>query len=166
MTDLLSNGTGVYEMGMASNAIERVVVEVLAEKIGYDQEAAGFLTSGGSLANLTALLAARKAKASNEVWEEGHGAKLAVMVSAEAHYCIDRAARILGMGSEGIIKVPVDEHFKIRIDLLEEYYSQAQEQGFEVIALIGCASTTATGSYDDLEGLADFAEKTQSLVPH
>lgn len=158
MSDLLSNGTGVYEMGMASNAIEKVVVEFLAKKIGYVGDAAGFITSGGSLANLTALLAARKAKASKAVWEEGHGNKLAVLVSEEAHYCIDRAARILGMGAEGIIKVPVDEQFKIRTDLLGEYLAKAQKDGFEVIALIGCASSTATGSYDDLETLADFAE--------
>jgi len=159
MTDLLSNGTGVYEMGMASNALEKVLTDWLAQKIGFREDAAGFITSGGSLANLTALLAARKSKAPGNVWEAGHQEKLAVMVSSEAHYCIDRAARILGMGSEGIIKVPVDEFFKIRIDQLEPYYQKAKNEGFKVIALIGCACSTATGSYDPLEKMADFAEK-------
>lgn len=159
MTDLLSNGTGVYEMGMASNALERVLTEFLAQKIGFSTDAAGFLTSGGSLANLTALLAARKAKAPGKVWENGNQGNLAVLVSEEAHYCIDRAARILGLGTKGIIKVPVDEQFKIRIDLLEEALLKAGQEGLTVIALIGCASSTATGSYDDLEAMADFAKK-------
>jgi L-2,4-diaminobutyrate decarboxylase len=44
------------------------------------------------------------------------------MVSEEAHYCIDRAARIMGMGSEGIIKIPTNEKRQIRTDLLEKYY--------------------------------------------
>ncbi len=159
MSDLLSNGTGVYEMGMAANAIEKIITDKVAHRIGYNSDASGFLTSGGTLANLTALLAARKAKAPSAVWELGHREKLAVLVSEEAHYCIDRAARILGMGSEGIIKIPVDDHFKINTSLLNSYYNRAKSEGYHVIALIGCACSTATGSYDDLQSLADFAEE-------
>lgn len=158
VSDVLSNGTGVYEMGMASNALERVVTDWVAKKIGYNTDAAGLLTSGGSLANLTALLTARKAQAT-EVWEEGHNEQLAVLVSEEAHYCIDRAARIMGMGSKGIIKVPVNERYQIRTDLLEEYLQKAKTEGLKVIAVIGCAGSTATGSYDDLNALADFCKK-------
>ncbi|MEL7247355.1 MAG: pyridoxal-dependent decarboxylase [Bacteroidota bacterium] len=159
VSDVLSNGTGVYDMGMSSNALERVVTDFTAQKIGFDTSASGFLTSGGTLANLTAVLAARSAKASGEVWENGHQGRLAIMVSAEAHYCVDRAARILGMGKEGIIKVPVDDHFRIRTELLEEYYQNATERGLQVIAIVGCAGSTATGSYDDLQALAAFSRK-------
>ncbi|MEO0899002.1 MAG: aminotransferase class I/II-fold pyridoxal phosphate-dependent enzyme [Bacteroidota bacterium] len=159
MSDILANGTGVFEMGMSSNGLERLICEFMAKAIGFDEKAGGFMTSGGTLANLTSLLAARKAKSPTNVWDEGHAEKLAVMVSEEAHYCIDRAARIMGMGSEGIIKVPVDDQFKIRIDLLEEYYQRAFEKGQTVIALIGCASSTATGSYDDLQALGQFAQE-------
>ncbi len=158
VSDILSNGSAVYEMGMASNALEKVVTDFMSQKVGF-QDGTGFLTSGGSLANLTALLAARKAKAPNDVWEMGHQEKLAVLVSEEAHYCIDRAARILGLGSEGIIKIPVNERFQIRTDLLENYLQQANSQGLTVIAVVGCACSTSTGSFDDLEKLADFCEK-------
>ncbi len=159
MSDILSNGTGVYEMGMASNAIEKIITDLVAERIGYTSEALGFLTSGGTLANLTALLAARKAKAPSAIWEEGHQEKLAVLVSEEAHYCIDRAARILGFGSKGIIKIPVDRHFKMDTSLLDDYYNNAKAAGYHVIAIIGSACSTATGSYDDLDVLAAFAEQ-------
>jgi len=157
LVDTLGNGTGVYEMGMASNAIEKVVTNMFAQNIGFDSQACGHLTSGGTLANLTAMLAARKAKAPNNVWADGHKEKLAIMVSEEAHYCIDRAARILGMGDEGIIKVPTDNQFKIRTDLLESYYKVAIEKGYTVIAIVGSACSTATGSYDNIEAIGNFA---------
>ncbi|MEM8898249.1 MAG: pyridoxal-dependent decarboxylase [Bacteroidota bacterium] len=158
LSDVLANGTGVFEMGMASNGLERLITDWLCQKIGYES-GAGFMTSGGTLANLTAMLAARKAKAPTVVWEEGHSDKLALMVSEEAHYCIDRAARIMGMGTEGIIKVPVDTEFKIRTDLLEPMLEEAKAKGLTVIAMVGCAGSTATGSYDDLEALAEFSHK-------
>ncbi|ALI98026.1 pyridoxal phosphate-dependent decarboxylase family protein [Rufibacter tibetensis] len=157
----LNQGMGVYEMGMVGNTLEKIMTEYLAQKLGFDQEASGFVTSGGSLGNLTALLAARAA--ATDIWNAGYkdGQQLAVLVSEEAHYCIDRAARIMGLGSEGIIKVPVNEKFQLRTDLLEQYYQQAISQGKQVIAVIGCAGTTSTGSYDDLEAIADFSEKHQ-----
>ncbi|MBT2162885.1 pyridoxal phosphate-dependent decarboxylase family protein [Zobellia barbeyronii] len=158
VTSLVNNSTGVFEMGPASNAMERVVTDFTAKKVGYNSSASGIMTSGGSLANLTALLAARKDKAPHNVWEEGHNEKLAVLVSEEAHYCIDRAARILGLGDKGIIKIPVDHNFKIRTDLLPQYLDKAKADGLHVFCVIGCAGSTATGSYDDLDVLAEFCE--------
>lgn len=157
LSGLLNNGMAVYEMGLVSNPLERILSELLAKKIGFDQNSSGLLTSGGTLANLTALLAARAAK--TDVWEEGNNEKLAVMVSEEAHYCIDRAARIMGMGSEGIIKVPTNERLQIRTNLLEKYYNEATEKGYKVICIVGSACSTSTGSYDNLEEIAVFAQK-------
>ncbi|MDT7831763.1 aminotransferase class I/II-fold pyridoxal phosphate-dependent enzyme [Flavobacteriaceae bacterium S356] len=159
MSDLLNNGTGVFEMGPASNALEKLVTDLLSSHVGYDANASGILTSGGTLANLTALLAARKAKSKHDVWQDGHKNKLAVIVSEESHYCIDRATRIMGFGDDGIIKVPVDKNFRIKTTELENHYRKAVENGLEVIAVVGCACSTATGSYDDLEALAAFSKK-------
>ena len=155
----LNQGMGVYEMGMVGNTLEKILTEQLAQKLGFGPEASGFVTSGGSLGNLTALLAARAA--AGDIWNSGYaqGQRLAVMVSEEAHYCIDRAARIMGLGTDGIIKVPVNERYQMRTDLLEEYYQQALAAGKQVISVIGCASTTSTGSYDDLEAIAAFSQK-------
>lgn len=153
MVDLLSNGMGVYEMGMAGNAIERVIIDFMNKTVGYPVTAGGIMTSGGTLANLTGLLAARKANSHKE-----NQKKLAILVSESVHYSIDRAARVMGLGSEGIIKVPVDKHFKMRTDLLPEAFAQAKNNGFHVFAVVGCASSTATGSFDDLEAIADFCE--------
>ncbi len=165
MVDFLNNGTGVFEMGPASNAMERIITDFTAKKVGYHASASGLLTSGGTLANLTALLAARREKAPSAIWQNGHKENLAVMVSEEAHYCIDRSARILGLGDKGIIKVPVDKAFKIRPDLLQKHLEEAKSKGLHVFCIVGCAGSTATGSYDDLNALAKFS-KTNNLWFH
>lgn len=157
VTGLLNNGGAVYEMGLVNNPLERVLSKYLAEKLGFGDESDGFLTSGGTLANLTALLAAR-AKYSS-VWSEGTTEKLAIMVSEEAHYCVDRAARIMGLGESGIIKIPVNDRFKLKTELLEEYYQDATAKGFRVFAIIGSACSTSTGSYDNLQEIGEFAQK-------
>lgn len=159
--DLLNNGMGVYEMGISGTTTEQLVVQVVAKQLGFPEGAGGVITSGGTLANLTALLAARKLKAAKNVWQEGHGSQLALMVSEEAHYCVDRAARIMGWGDAGIIKVPVDEQFRMRTELLPQYYRQAQSEGKEVIAVVGSACTTATGSFDDLSAIAAFCRQQE-----
>ncbi|RDV11303.1 aminotransferase class I/II-fold pyridoxal phosphate-dependent enzyme [Pontibacter diazotrophicus] len=159
LTALLNQGMGVYEMGMVGNTLEKVLTEHLAQKLGFGRETSGFITSGGSLGNLTALLAARAA--ATDIWHNGYedGQQLAVLVSEEAHYCIDRSARIMGLGAAGIIKVPVNEKFQMRTELLEQYYQQALSEGKQVVSVIGCAGSTSTGSYDDLRAIAAFSRK-------
>ncbi|NER18052.1 pyridoxal phosphate-dependent decarboxylase family protein [Spongiivirga citrea] len=159
LSAMLNNGMAVYEMGAAATAIEKLVVNEFTKAIGYNDNADGFLTSGGTLANLTALIAARKSVAKDDVWNDGHTNKLAVLVSEEAHYCIDRAARIMGLGDGGIIKVPVNENFKINTSQLETAYNNAKNNGYEVIAVVGSAPSTSSGVHDDLEALAEFAQQ-------
>lgn len=157
--DFLNNGMGVYEMGIPGTAMEVNVVRALAKQMGFGPEADGFLTSGGTLANLTAMLAARSVKAEANVWQEGNVRPMALMVSEEAHYCVDRTARIMGWGEAGIIKIPANDRFQMRTELLEEYYQNATDSGLEVIAVVGSACSTSTGSFDDLEAIAAFCAK-------
>ena len=156
--DFMNNGMGVYEMGIPGTAMERAVLASVARKMGFGEGAGGILTSGGTLANVTALLAARSVKAKAQVWTEGGSTPLALLVSEEAHYCVDRAVRIMGWGEGGIFKVPCDERFAMRTELLEPLYQQALAQGKEVIAIVGSACSTSTGSFDDLEAIGAFAE--------
>ncbi|PRX54347.1 pyridoxal phosphate-dependent decarboxylase family protein [Flagellimonas meridianipacifica] len=159
LSNLLNNGMAVYEMGMSSNAIERIVADKICETVGYDSKSGGFLTSGGTLANLTALLSARKAKVEHDVWNEGHTKPLGIMVCEEAHYCVDRAAKIMGLGEKGIIKVPANKNFGMDVNKMEEYYRTSVSQGIQVFAIVGSAPSTATGAYDDLEAIQAFAQK-------
>jgi L-2,4-diaminobutyrate decarboxylase len=163
MTGLLNQGMAVYEMGMTANALERIVIQWLAEQLTLGNEAGGLLTSGGTLANLTALLTARAVRAPADVWEEGTTSRLAIMVSEEAHYCVDRAARIMGLGTEGIIRIPTNDRFQMRTDLLEMYYERARVEGLVVFAVVGSCCSTSTGSYDDRH--CRLLRKTHALVP-
>lgn len=167
LTELLNNGSAVYEMGMAGNAIERLVVEHMARHIGYQDSPTegrpgagspgGIITSGGTLANLTALLTAR-AMLPHDIWHEGSGTQqLAIIVSDEAHYCVDRAARIMGLGNAGILKIPTDNRFKMKTELLEETYQKATAAGLTVFGIVGSACSTSTGMHDDLEAIGRFA---------
>lgn len=161
LSSILNNGSAVYEMGMVASAMERRALQWMARRLGYDNDADGVLTSGGSAGNLTALLAARQAKAGFDVWREGQGSgpPLAVLVSDQAHYCIKRSAQIMGWGEEGVILIPSDEHFRMRADLLEDGLQQATRQGRRVIAVVGSACSTATGAMDPLDAIADFAAR-------
>lgn len=153
----LNNGMAVYEMGMAPTAMERVVTDWLCHKLDYGTSSRGILTSGGTLANLTALLSARRNKVSEDVWNEGYSGGLAILVSEAAHYCVDRAARIMGLGEVGVLKVPVLEDFSMDTSKLSGIYQAAKQKGLTPFALVGSAPCTATGSYDNLNVLADFA---------
>jgi L-2,4-diaminobutyrate decarboxylase len=156
---LLNNGMAVYEMGMAPSAIEKVVTDRICKKIGYNEQASGLLTSGGTLANLTALLSARKAKIKHDVWNKGYHEPLGVMVCEQAHYCIDRAAKIMGLGEKGIIKIPSNQDFSMDISQLEDAYKKATLKEINIFAIVGSAPSTATGAYDDLESIAKFARE-------
>ena len=156
---LLNNGMAIYEMGMSPSAIEKVVVDALCKKIGYQNDFGGLLTSGGTLANLTALVSARKAQVSHDVWNEGHQKPLGIMVCEEAHYCVDRAAKIMGLGEKGIIKIPSQRNFSMDTSQLEAHYQIAIANGIEVFAIVGSAPSTATGAYDNLKPIAQFAKE-------
>ena len=156
---MLNNGMAVYEMGMSPTGMERCVTDLLGKKIGYSERSRGILTSGGTLANLTALLSARKAIAEEDVWNNGYTQPLGIMVSEEAHYCIERAAKIMGLGEQGIIKIPVTETYTMDTSKLEEHYQHALDRGIKVFAIVGSAPSTATGIYDDLSTIGDFAKQ-------
>ncbi len=159
LSRLLNNGVGVYEMGSPAVAMERVVIKQLAGQLGFGEEADGILTSGGTLGNLTALLAARQVKIEKDSWKEGTGdTQYAFMVSDQAHYCIDRAVRIMGWGDEGILKVPTDDSFRMDTDKLQETYDFALERGIKVLGVVGSACSTATGSFDPLADIAQFCK--------
>ncbi|HLL83651.1 MAG TPA: aminotransferase class I/II-fold pyridoxal phosphate-dependent enzyme, partial [Longimicrobium sp.] len=157
---LLNNGMAIYEMGPSATAMEKAVLAWMAERLGLPASAGGVLTSGGSAGNLTALLAARQAKAGFNVWDEGAsgGPPLAILVADQAHYCVERSARMMGLGAGGVVKVPVDPAFRMRADLLPEAFDKATREGRRVFAVVASACSTATGAFDPLEPIADFCQ--------
>ena len=161
---LMNAGQAIFEMGRPGVAMEQLVIERFAELLRLAPTAGGFLTSGGTLANLTALLAARARQwpGGGDAWRDGNGpVRPCLLVNAQAHYCIDRAVRIMGWGAEGIIHVPTDGELRVRTELIDELVTDARRRGLTPVALVGSACTTSTGTYDDISALADAAARHQ-----
>lgn len=158
---LLNNASAIYEMGPVSMAMEHNVIKYFGNLIGYKPGFDGIFTHGGTAGNLTAMLAARQSKTDYNIWEEGvkNESRPAFMLSDQSHYSVGRNVKIMGLGEESVIRVPYDSSFRIKTSLLEENRKKAEDKGLRVISVVASACSTATGSYDDLESIADFCEK-------
>jgi L-2,4-diaminobutyrate decarboxylase len=154
---LVNNGMAVYEMGPASVPIELAVIEWMCNTLGLPKGAGGVLTSGGSLGNLTALLAMRQSKAGFDVWREGATRPLGVIVSADAHYSIKRALSVMGLGEAAAIPAAIDAHHRMTAGAVEDALARAGDR--TVMGIVATAGSTATGAFDPLDEIADVAER-------
>lgn len=148
---VLHQNATAWRSGPSAATIERTVVRWLAEAArckGFS----GSLTLGGSSANLMGLCMAREAKAPAN---DGGARGGLVYCSTEAHMSIAKAAALLGLGHEAVQKVPVDEAFRMRGDELRRMIREDAAAGKKPIAVVASAGTTATGSIDPMEEIAD-----------
>ena len=142
--------------------VERQVIRWFAEMLGLPATAMGLLVSGGSMANLTALAAARHAKAGFDVRARGLQSgdqRLVVYMSEEGHGCIRKAAEIMGIGSESLRVVPVNERAEMRVDVLAETIDRDLQAGYRPIAVAASAGTVNTGAIDDLAAIAAICRR-------
>jgi len=143
--------------------VENQVLGWFKELFDLPEGAAGLLVSGGTMANLTALTSARAAKAGFDVREEGltseKAGRYTFYTSSEAHYCITKAADILGLGKKACRLIPVTADFTIDIEKLENAIREDRAKGFTPMALIGNAGTVNTGAIDPLNVLGDIARR-------
>jgi L-2,4-diaminobutyrate decarboxylase len=158
---ILNNSAAVFEGAPVAIALECRVLTWMIRKVGYGEQAAGVLTSGGSLGALTALLAMRQAKMRPDIWQEGlwEAQPGAVLVCREAHYCNRRACAILGFGERFVLPVETDANFAMDLGSLEAAYHQARSLGARPLAVVANAGSTATGTHDDLEAIGGFCDE-------
>ena len=161
LTALLNNSSAIFEGAPVQIALEHRVIEWMTTVVGYDADAGGALTSGGTLGALTALLAMRQQKVTGDAWTKGLAGQenYAILVSAESHYCNARACAILGFGQDAVIPVPTDDFYRTDAGVLERVFQDARARRLLPIALVANAGSTATGSHDDLKAAADFCKK-------
>ena len=155
---VINQPMSIYEMGPAAHAMERVVVEWMAEKIGWPAGAGGVLTHGGSLATLTVLLAARAA-AAPDAWTDGVDGSLAVLAPPSAHYSVKRSVAMLGLGERAVVDLAVDEYERIVPDALGDALERCHSAGRRPMALVAAACATSTGLHDDLVAAGDFCRE-------
>jgi len=155
---VINQPMSIYEMGPAAHAMERVVIEWMSEKLGLPDGAGGVLTHGGSLANLTVLLAARAA-AAPDAWVEGVDGTLAVLAPPSTHYSVTRSVAMLGLGERAVVDLEVDDYERIVPGALGEALERCHAAGRRPMALVAAACATSTGLHDDLEAIGAFCRE-------
>ncbi len=130
--------------------MELAVIDWFRRWIGYPESAGGLLTSGGSAANLDALVAAREAA--------NHPERASLYMSDQSHSALVKAARVIGIRPERIRMIPTDGRFRMDMDALVETLAEDRAAGLSPIAVCANAGTSSSGAVDPLEAMADYCE--------
>ena len=158
----INQNVAKWHLAPSITEIEKRVIEWIAGYIGFGENVGGFLWSSGSAANLDGITVARNIHFEHQrVRENGlFGMKpIIVYCSDETHNCIDKSVQMLGIGSKQLRKVPTNDTFQLRLDILEQQIIKDRSEGFDPFCVIGNAGTVNTGAIDDLAGIASIAKK-------
>jgi aromatic-L-amino-acid/L-tryptophan decarboxylase len=180
LASTLNANLTAWRSAPAAVELERLTIDWIKKIVGFGQSAAGLFISGGSMANMAALAAARHARLRNAVIpsagegshenttdhrevlrsarDDGRGA-LRIYCSQETHHSIDKAAALLGIGRENVRKISVDAQFKIRLDELSATIEQDAAAGHQPFCIVGNAGTVMTGAIDPLAQLAEIGRR-------
>lgn len=163
MADALAAGfnpfAGNWLEGSGPAEIELVTVDWLRQMCGLPETAGGLFVSGGSMANLTALAAAKQVKLGNRI------ENAVVYFSNQTHSSLEKALRILGFAPDQIRKLPSDEQFRLLTPELRQAVAADRAAGRQPFCVIANAGTTNTGAVDPLNDIADFCS-AESLWLH
>src|SRR5207245_4638615 len=134
--------------------LERLTIDWIRQILGFNAEAGGLFVSGGSMANLAAIAAARQAK-------DYSSDRLRIYASSETHFSVAKAAALLGIGRENVRHVAVDEHLRMRADDLVAKITGDLEEGYVPFCVVANAGTVNTGAVDPLAEIRDVADRFQ-----
>ncbi|MAD80851.1 MAG: pyridoxal-dependent decarboxylase [Pirellulaceae bacterium] len=141
----------VWSAAPAIAQIETAVIRWFCEMVGYSTGSGGFLTSGGSLANLSAIVTARRRRADHDFQTA------TIYTSDQTHHSICKAAVLAGFPAENIRQIEVDQRWRVRVDCLGRQVARDRAAGFHPLIVVAQAGTTNTGAVDNLSALADLA---------
>jgi glutamate/tyrosine decarboxylase-like PLP-dependent enzyme len=147
--------SGVAFAGPGAARMEGALIQWMCRLVGYSESAAGDLTSGGSLATLSALVTARDARGIGPA----RIPESCIYLTAQAHHCIDKALHVAGLGSVRKRTVPMDDRYRMDCSALESLIETDLEQGLNPWLVVGSAGTTDTGAVDPLGQIATLAAR-------
>lgn len=141
--------------------VDRQVVNWCKELLNFPADGSGILVSGGSIANITALIVARNTVIANAKKAGVYAAngKLTAYCSSETHNCLGKAAEVIGIGTEQLRKIPVDDRYRIDLEALKNQIRDDKGNGFIPFCIIGNAGTVNTGAIDPLDALLQIARQ-------
>ncbi len=152
MTNLVNRFSGSWMNFPTGALVEQQTLRWLADKAGFGEKASGLFVSGGSMANLTALIAARDKHLGHERIQRG-----VAYVSEQTHSSVAKALRIIGIPNARIRVLPVDDKFRMIPEALEKTILKDKERDLVPFVVIASAGSTNTGSIDPFAALADIA---------
>jgi len=154
LASTLNANLTVWRSAPAPVELERLTIDWIRQILGFNAQAGGLFVSGGSMANLAAIAAARQAK-------DDSSGRLRIYASSETHFSIAKAAALLGIGRENVRFVAVDECFKIRVDDLVAKITADLEAGYLPFCVVANAGTVNTGAVDPLAEIREIADRFQ-----
>jgi putative pyridoxal-dependent aspartate 1-decarboxylase len=155
-------------LGMLHRLIFEAPSDFYQQWLHNSQHALGAFCSGGTVANITALWAARNQMlGEHNITQLGlYGALqeaglkgLVILVSKRGHYSLAKAADLLGIGREQLIAVETDHEYRVQVESMRHQAKLLQREGYGILSIVGLAGATETGSVDNLEALADLADE-------
>src|SRR5216110_542314 len=152
LASTLNANLTIWRSAPAPVELERLTIDWIRQILGFNAEAGGLFVSGGSMANLAALAAARQTK-------DDSSGRLRIYASTETHFSISKAAALLGIGRENVRHVPVDDHFRIRVDDLVAKITADLEVGHLPFCVVANAGTVNTGAVDSLAEIREIADR-------
>ena len=160
LKDAVNANLTCWRSAPAGTELEHITISWLKEMLGLAPDADGLFTSGGSMANFSALAAARSAKAPGNVIRDGvAGPRMCAYVSKEAHFSVRKAAGLLGLGEANVRAIETNSALEIDVADLERRIQQDQADGHLPFCVVANAGTTATGAFDPIGAVADVARR-------
>lgn len=148
---VINRFVGRWAAAPAATQLEVNVLRWFAELVGYPATARGVLTSGGSLANLTAIFAARQHRIGYDL------SSARFYASDQIHFSIPKAAAICGLPKESLRRVPSDAGGRMDVAALAQLIREDRRQGGRPFLVLASAGTFLTGAVDDLAAVAAIA---------
>jgi aromatic-L-amino-acid/L-tryptophan decarboxylase len=161
LADMLASGINLNQGGgnQVGSLVETQVIEWFKELFGFPKEASGLVVSGGSMANLIGLTVARYTHADFDFRKLGlYGSpkRMTVYASKEVHNCVNKSVDLLGLGSDSLRLIDVNDNYEIDIDKLKRQIAADRSAGMNPFCVVGNAVTVNTGACDDINALADL----------
>lgn len=161
MADITNRYAGVYFANPGAVKMENILIRWMAGLFGYPETSAGNLASGGSIANLTAIVTARDYHNVNSK----NLTDQVIYMTDHVHHCIDKAIRIAGLAECITRFISRDDHYRMNADHLAECIIKDKEDGLQPFMVIASAGTTDTGAMDPLEEIG-YITKAQGVWYH
>lgn len=149
----VNSSLDTWDQSAGGTLIERRLIDWTAGRIGLGPAADGVFTSGGTQSNLQALLLAREEAKTNDP------GRLRVFASEVSHFSVQKSAKLLGLGPDAVVPVPVDQDKRLRTVVLARELARAAEAGLVPMAVVATAGTTDFGSIDPLPETARLCEQ-------